>query len=261
MNGMHSIERNAVIARAADILFAFTVEEPELALGQIAKTVDLPPSTVRRLMTQLIDASLVEQDPATHKYSLSLRLARLGRVALSRLDLVQHASPVMQRLADEVGEAVFLGQLQKEGVVYLAVAHPPTAVRIAADAGDIRPAHTTSLGKVLLASLDEARLNAWLLTHALDSGTSRAHHDELTVRADLEQVRANGLAVNDREVSAEFVSVAAPVRNHLGATVAALAISAPAYRVAPERLRELADQVRTGAAQLTERLGGSSATA
>ncbi|WP_171042226.1 IclR family transcriptional regulator [Sinomonas gamaensis] len=246
-----------MIARAAAVLFAFSAEKPELTLGEIAKRAELPPSTVRRLLVQLIDAGLIDQDGSSRTYALSLRLAQLGAVALGSRDLVQRANPVMRALTSRVGEAVFLGQLSPQGVVYLAVTQPDTAVRISTRAGEVRPAHTTSMGKALLASLAANDVEAWVASHPLGSGTQFAHTDPQTLRSDLEGVRSRGYAVNNRESSAEFTSVAAPVRDHRGATVAALAISAPAYRIPRERIPELGAAVLEAARELTSRLGGA----
>ncbi|MDQ4489786.1 IclR family transcriptional regulator [Sinomonas sp. ASV486] len=257
LNETRSTERNAVIARAAGVLFAFSAAKSELTLGEIAKCAGLPPSTVRRLLVQLIDAGLIDQDGLSRTYSLSLRLAQLGAVALGSRDTVQLANPVMRALTSRVGEAVFLGQLSPQGVVYLAVTQPDSDVRISTRAGEVRPAHTTSMGKALLAALDPQELEVWLSTHALEPGTQFAHTDPEALKADLEGVRSRGYAVNNRESSAEFTSVAAPVRDHRGATVAALAISAPAYRIPQERVPELGRAVLEAAGELTRRLGGT----
>ncbi len=248
-----------MIARAADVLFAFSADRPHLSLGEIVKRASLPPSTVRRLLVQLTAAGLVEQDDSTRLYSLSLRLARLGAVALGSMDIVARAAPVMRELSAEANEAVLLGQLSAQGVVYLSVVQPASEVRISTQAGDIRPAHSTSIGKALLASLGQGELEAWLASHSLEEGTKNAPKTKDRLLADLEGARARGYAINDRESSSEFASVAAPVVDHEGRTVAALAISSPAYRVPPERIDELGRRVVAAAARLTGQLGGVTA--
>ncbi|WP_177212635.1 IclR family transcriptional regulator [Geodermatophilus ruber] len=243
-----------MIERASAVLFAFTVEQPELGLGEVARRTGLPASTVRRLLVQLTSVGLVEQDPETQRYSLSLRLAQLGSVALERVDVIRLARAAMQEVTDQVGEAAFLGQLTPHGVVYLAVTQPPVSVRVTTRVGDLRPAHTTAMGKVLLAALspEELRLR---LQEPLVASTNRSHVSLPDLLAELGEVRASGLATNFGEAHPEYSSVAAPVLDHRRQTVAALAISAPTYRVPEDALPRLSRAVVAAAAAVSQQLG------
>lgn len=251
---------SAVIERAAAVLFAFTVERPELALGEVARRAQLPASTVRRLLVQLTSVGLVEQDQGTHLYSLSLRLAQLGSVALERVDVIRLARAAMQEVTDQVGEAAFLGQLTPHGVVYLAVTQPPVAVRVTTRVGDLRPAHTTAMGKVLLAALPPEQLSGRLQAPLIAS-TNRSHISFADLLAELEDVRASGLATNFGEAHPEYTSVAAPVLDHNRQTVAALAISAPTYRVPEDGLPRFSRAVLAAAASVSHQLGAPLASA
>lgn len=250
-------ERSPVIERAASILFAFSIAEPELTLGELSKRTGLPPSTARRLLTQLIEANLVQQDPATQRYGLSLRLVQLSAVALQTEGMVSQSNPVLRELMEETGETAFLGQLGGQGVMYLAVVEPRTAVRISTHAGETRLAHVTSIGKALLAELSEAELDDWLATHPLDPIGPNVHTSADSLKADLAEIRQRGYAINYRESSPDFASVAAPVRDHHQRAVAAVAIAGPAYRTPVENLPGMGRTVMAAAQRISRQLGGS----
>lgn len=256
---MVSTERNGVIERAASVLFAFQVGKPKLTLGEVASGASLPPSTVRRLLVQLSAAGLVHQDQETGLYSLSLRFVQLAAVALETVDLVRLAQPIMRSLTESCQEAVFLGQLDPQGVVYLSVSQPSVPIRVSTRAGEVRPAHVTSMGKVLLAFLPEGELDSWIETHPLDAATERSVSTPEKLLGDLEWIRERGYAVNYQESSMEFVSVAAPVRDHTHKVVAALAISAPFYRIDTAQIPDLGQAVVRAANQVSSRLGALSA--
>lgn len=252
-----SAERSAVIERAASVLFSFGAGKPQLSLGEIAALASLPSSTVRRLLVQLAEAGLVRQNPATHLYSLSLRLVQLGAVALEAVDIVREAEPVLRGLAASVGEAALLGQLSPHGVVYLAVHQPQAGVRVSTRAGDIRPANASSVGKALLAAMNGAELQQWLQANNLAATTPNAVVTAESLMADLVGVRERGYAINNRESSLDYVSVAASVHDHKGDAPAAVAISAPAYRISADDIPRLGGAVIQAARDLSILLGGS----
>jgi DNA-binding IclR family transcriptional regulator len=257
LNDEHSTERSGVIERVAAVLAAFSVEMPRLSLGEAAERAQLSPSTTRRLLVQLTEAGLTRQDPETRAYSLGLKFVRLGAIALETADIVRTARSTMASLTEKFMEATFLGQLEPEGVVYLSVLQPPVAVRVSTRAGEVRPAHSTSIGKVLLAALSDTEMERWFASHELTPLTPASLATRQDLLANLEMVRELGYAQNYRESSSEFASVAAPVRDSEHRVIAALAISGPAYRIPRERIPELGAAVIEAANQITVEYGGN----
>lgn len=256
-NEERSIERSGVIERVTALLDAFDVQRPTLTLGEAAERAGLSSSTARRLLVQLAEAGLIRQDPETRRYSLGLKFVRYGSVALETADIVRIARPSMERLTEQFQEATFLGQLEPVGVVYLAVHQPSVPVRVSTRAGEIRPAHSTSIGKVLLAALDDDELDQWLANHELTSPSPETLSEPDALRADLTMVRERGYAVNYRESSRDFASAAAPVYDSRHRVVAALAISGPSYRIARDQLSELGEATIASAAEISRGFGAA----
>lgn len=244
-----------MIERVTALLDAFSIERPTLSLGEAAERAGLSSSTARRLLVQLSDSGLVQQHPETRMYSLGMKFVRLGSVALETSDIVRLARPTMESLTDELQEATFLGRLEPQGVVYLSVIQPSVRVRVSTRAGEIRPAHSTSMGKVLLSALDEDELARWLETHELASYSPETLTAADALRADLARVRERGYATNYRESSPDFASAAAPVYDGARRVIAALAVSGPAYRIERERIPELGEAAVAAAAEISRNNG------
>ncbi|MGW7416367.1 IclR family transcriptional regulator, partial [Streptomyces sp. NPDC054863] len=129
------------------------------------------------------------------------------------------------------------------------------AVRMVSAAGRKLPAHCTSVGKMLLASLPEDELHARIDGRELVGMTPHSVTDPDTLRAALSGIRVRGVAVEYRESNPDVSCVAAPVRDHTGQVVAALSVSVPMSRWSEQRELELAELATKGAADLSLRLG------
>jgi IclR family pca regulon transcriptional regulator len=115
---------------------------------------------------------------------------------------------------------------------------PSTAVMtLAVNVGGRMPAHATSMGKVLLASLPDAELEAYLQRAALERFLPRTVTDRDVLRAQLRDVRATGSAIVDQELEEGLVAVAAPVRARGGRVVGAINLSTHVARRGPEQVR------------------------
>ncbi len=248
-----------MIERVTAILDAFDINSPVLSLGEIADRAGLSSSTARRLLVQLTASGLMQQDAQTRQYSLGMKFVRLGSVALETADIVRIARPTMLELTDRIEEATFLGRLEPQGVVYLSVVQPSVSVRVSTRAGEIRPAHSTSMGKMLLSALSDAELDEWLRTHELAAHSSETLTDPDALRADLAVVRERGYATNHRESSPEFASAAAPVYDGERRVIAALAVSGPAYRISRERVATLGEAAVEAAVEISRNLGAPTA--
>jgi IclR family acetate operon transcriptional repressor len=161
----------------------------------------------------------------------------------------------MERLAADAGETANLGVLDGGRVVNLHKVLGPHPVRLHIDAVGGVPAHATALGKVLLADLPADELDRRLGSRPLVRLTSKTIGDRAVLRAELARVGQRGYAVDDEECSPGLRCVAAPVRDRLGAVVAAVSVSGPARRLPRQRLVGLGSAVRAAALAISRRLG------
>src|SRR5215212_2298172 len=208
------------LERALDILDAFTLATPELSLARLAERVDLPKSTVIRLVAILVDRGYLERVPETESFRIGVRAFEVGCVYIQSTSLEEQARPIMATLAQATGQTANLGILDRGELVHLAIEAPDRPVRYWATPGKREDPHYTGLGKVLLAALPEDRLAAHLGRQPLARRTPLSITDPAVLRDELDRVRAAGYAIDDEESNEGVRCIAAPIVDGTGVTVA-----------------------------------------
>lgn len=222
-------------------------------LVDLVERTGLPRPTALRLLEVLCRADVLRLEPQG-TYALGPRVVGWGQAFLDRIDLQRHASDLIEELVEISGETCFLGVLDQNTVLYIAAVHSPHAIRPAARIGSRMPLHSTGIGKALVAWASPER-RAALLAGPLERRTPNTITDLSALDEHLAQVRVRGYAVDEIENEEGVRCVAAPIRDHTGATVAALSVSAPAYRFSEDDLTRLAPDVLRIATGISERLG------
>ncbi|HHV58124.1 MAG TPA: IclR family transcriptional regulator [Firmicutes bacterium] len=249
-------EENLVqsVNRALAILEALQAAGEGLGVTEIGTRVGLHKSTVYRLLATLARHGYVEQDPATERYSLGLKLVELGTAVLERLELRDLARPYLKRLMEASQEVAHLVVLQDGEVVYIDKVECPGPVKMYSQLGRRAPAHATAVGKVLLAFLPKAQVDA-ILARGLPRLTPHTITDPERLRRELRLIRERGYALDNEENELGIRCVAGPIFNHTGQVVAAFSISGLALRLLPAKLEELGGLVRETSREISARLG------
>ncbi len=242
------------VERALQALAAFSVEQPELTVGEIARRLGVHKSTASRLLATLEAAGFVRQEERSGRYRLGLRLLAVAGVLLAQLDLRHIAQPVLHRLAEESQETANLAVWDPPDAVNVAQVASPQPIQYVGWVGRRTPAHASATGKALLA-FQPAAVIEQVLRAPLQRYTARTITDAALLRAELEQVRRRGYAVAHEELQAGLTAVAAPIREADGRVQAVLSLSAPTYRTPPARQREHARLVVQAAAEVSRLLG------
>jgi IclR family acetate operon transcriptional repressor len=224
-----------------------------MRLVDLVEASGLPRPTALRLLDVLCRAEVLRAD-ADGRYSLGPRVAAWGQSFLDRLDLRSQAVDLMEELVEISGETCFLGVVDRRQVLYLAAVNSPQPVRPAARPGFRNPLHCTGIGKVLLSGMTDAEILA-LLPAPLEARTTNTITDPEDVLAHVAVVRARGYANDEIENEEGVRCVAAPVRDHTGAVIAGISVSAPAYRFASADVHRLAPEVLRVTTELSRRLG------
>ncbi|MFE3521091.1 IclR family transcriptional regulator [Streptomyces sp. NPDC059161] len=244
------------VARAMDVLELFLESEGSLSAPDVTRRLQLPRTTVHELLTTLSARSYLAPVPEQPgRYRLGVRNYQLGSRYAEQLDLAAEGQQVAREVAETCGETVHVAILEDADVIYIAKVDSTHAVRMVSAAGRRLPAHCTSVGKMLLAALPEAELDARLAGRELVAMTAASITDPATLRTALAEIRAQGVAVEHQESNPDVSCVAAPVRDSAGRVVAALSVSVPMVRWSGQREAELAELAQKGAADLSVRLG------
>lgn len=245
------------VERALVLLEAFLGGESELAAGEISKKIALDPSTTFRMLVTLEAHGFVRQDATTGKYRLGVICLELGSQFLKNNDARRTALGVMQDLRDEFGETVHLGTLDGHDIVYLEKLQGLHAIGLMSSrVGGRTSAHSTAIGKVLLAFMPEGELAALVPNWKLERVTEGTITDWKAFRKELDRVRANGYAIDNQENEAGVKCIAIPILTHKG-VAAALSISGPVERmdehIKKHKLIETMEKARNG---VSKEIGG-----
>jgi DNA-binding IclR family transcriptional regulator len=244
-----------VIARATEVLRALEAEPGGLSLAKIAQRVELPRSTVHRIVTALEAESLVIPASPSGGYRLGPELARFAASAGG--ELRESVRPFIERLRQEADETVDLAVLNRERVFFVDQVAAPHRLQALSAVGVSLPAHCTAIGKALLAGLTDGQIER-LLPERLPAETSNTITDRAELLVDLERVRATGIAYDREELTIGISAVGAAIRD-AGSVVAALSVPVPTARFAGQEER-LAETLLRTCAEVSATLGANGHT-
>lgn len=195
------------------------------------------------------------------RYTIGLKTLILSHAALRRMGFRPFAEPVLYLLVEQTHLAANIGVLEGGRVLLVDRVESPDAVSGAVqlpkelrDIGIDLPAHTTGLGKVLLAGLDDAQLQAVLDDHGLKRVTARTIVSVPQLVAELENVRKHGYASVKDEHYADFWSIAAPIFGSDGRTRAAVSLTGSPEQPAWRNTETLANSLIEAARQISRNM-------
>ena len=197
------------LARGLDVITAFDDEHVAMTLSKVAARTGLSRATARRFLLTLAQLGYVRSDD--NRFSLTPQVLRLGTAYLSGLGLPQVAQPHIEDLSADVGESASVAVLDGTAIVYVARVSTRRIMTVGITVGTRFPAFATSMGRVLLANLQPARLDAYFRSADLRALTEMTKHDEPSLRSELHNVRSAGFAIVDQELEPGLKSVAAPI--------------------------------------------------
>lgn len=232
-----SPERDHVqsLSRGLTVLQAFNAERPAMTLADMSRATGLTRATARRLLHTLVTLGYVCADGRT--FELTPRVLDLGFAYVSSLQLPDIAQPFMEALSDRVHESVSASVLDGAQIVYVARVNTQRIMGISLAIGSRLPAAWTSMGRVLLAGLPDPHLDAFLDGLAATGPTTHSITDIEALRSEIHAVRNQGYALVDQELEEGIRSVAAPLRDRRGRTLAAINVGTHAARVTLKELR------------------------
>ncbi|RJG08830.1 IclR family transcriptional regulator [Pseudomonas cavernicola] len=223
------------LARGLVVIHAFQERKRHLTIAQISHRTEIPRAAVRRCLYTLMKLGYVTTDGRT--YSLLPKVLTLGHAYVSSTPLAVTAQPILDRLSEQLHEACSMATLEGDEILYIArSATPQRLISVDLSVGSRLPAYCTSMGRILLAALDDAALSDYLSHADLQVKTSRTVHTPEALRASIEEIRSQGWVVIDQELEVGLRSVAVPVRDSAGQVLAALNVGTHAGRVTRKEL-------------------------
>jgi IclR family acetate operon transcriptional repressor len=217
------------VDRAFGLLEVLADAGGELSLSHLAAESGLPLPTIHRLIRTLVDRGYVRQLPS-RRYALGPRLINLGESASGML--ANWARPWLSSLVDDLGETANLTMLDGDRVTYVAQVPSKHPMRLFTEVGRRVYLHSTGVGKVLLAQLDDHAVRTLINRAGMPAQTAQTITDPQAFLGEIARVRALGYAVDEGEQDVGVRCIAVAVTG--GPSAIALSVSGPTVRMTPE---------------------------
>ena len=243
------------ISRAFLILEEIARAREGIPLSELSKRVGLHNSTAFHLVKTMVSLGYIRQERDSKRYRIGRPLFGLAASALDEIEMVSHATPILEALSHESGESCHFAVRSGDGVMVVARTSGPSAFQLTNRVGVLRPAHCTALGKVILAALTPDQFERFLKRTDLKAYSPKTVTEPELIRRDIAEVRQNGIAFDDGEFDAEVRCIAVPVLDFSGQVLGAIGISGPIWRMSIQTLQSHSRIVRDAASQLSAEFG------
>lgn len=242
------------LERGLRLLCEFSRHERNLSAPELAKRLDVPRSTVFRLLTTLERMGFVERNEGGRDYKLGMAVLRLGFEYLASLELTEIGRPLLERLREDIQYSTCLVVRDTRSIVYVAKSTMPAPFVSSVNVGTRLPAHATVLGRVLLQDMTLPQLRELYPEEHLKVYSEATPKTVLDLFNMVQADRERGYVMEEGFFERGICTVAAPVRDHSGKVVAALGVTIPEPHIAANELDYMVAQVCMSAAELSRLL-------
>ncbi len=208
------------VENALDVLEALSEIDDDVRISQLSEKLAMNKTSVFRLLATFENRGYVEREERSGKYRLGLSAYEIGQKFLSRMGLLRHARPVVERLARGCNEAVYIAVRRRHEVLLLDMVDTTQKVKIVPLVGGRYPLETTAAGQVLLAFQEPPE------RHVTDTAMAMVNQ--------LARIQSRGFALDSGALGEGIASVAAPIFGGGGKLHGVLCVVGPEFRLSQE---------------------------
>jgi IclR family transcriptional regulator, KDG regulon repressor len=245
-----------VLDKTLDILELFKGPPNEYTLSEISRLTQINITTIRRIISNLVKRNYMFRDK-DGKYYLGSKFIKFSDAAISKMDILRHATPLLENLRFKVGESVVMTSwdgLECIVIYELGVDH---MLKTNVKHGKVYPLYCSANGKAILAAMTEDELNRCLKDMAIERFTAHTIMDLNELRKQLISIRKEGIAFELDEMYLGVSSAAAALMDHKDRVVGAIGVIGPSMRLTYEKMKETAPEIRECALKISSALGYS----
>ena len=241
----------ASLERGLGVMEILAAHPAGLTLTEMAEKAGLTRAGARRFLLTLTATGYATQ--FGRQFALSPRLLSLARTWLHGVPLWSFAEPFMRETAALLKESCSAAILSGEDVVYVARVQGPRIISLELNVGAHLPAYCTAMGRVLLAGLNAEDRDAFLARASIAPRTEKTITDKALLTEAIARAGRDGYAAVDEELEIGLRSIAVPLRDRTGTTVAAINVSTQSARfTVPEMEHEFLPLLKDTAARIED---------
>lgn len=223
-------KKDGTVGKALEILDLVAEFKRPVRFSELLAESEHPKATLYRLLQTLTNQGMLSYEAETQTYSMGLRLVRLAHSAWQSSSLAPIASDILDVLEKEVGETIHLAQMENGQVLFVDKRRSSVLFETLAQTGRIAPAHSTGVGKAILAFMSPERLERALKQQAFVPHTPSTHTNRESLVGEFEEIRAQGVAFDREEHEPGIISIAAPILLNNGRVVGSVSIATTTTR-------------------------------
>lgn len=245
---------NRTTQRAIDMLKLISKHPDGITLEEILIKLNLPKTSAYDIVVTLVHNGMVEmKKEARVKYYIGLTAYRIGMNYTNNIDINNIMDNMLKPFSKEIGKTVFYGIRSGDSIIYISKYEPENPIITTATIGSKNPVHCTSLGKAILAFMDESEREAIISSIKYERKTKNSimSADELYRKLDIYKKR--GYAFDERELEEHMQCVGAPIFNENKEVIGAISASS-LYRV-DEDYNKLGEKIAKKAKEISGLLG------
>jgi DNA-binding IclR family transcriptional regulator len=236
------------------ILERLSKSEELLRITDIHEQMGIPKTSVFMILSTLETMEYIEKVD-DNRYRLTMKLYNIGNEILAKYDIRGIARPFMEKLADKLRFTVHLAVLSSGNAVYIEKVNGPAFVQFGTKIGQTMPIHSSAVGKVLAAYVDEQSLDEIIQLNPLVRATENTITSPETFKKFLIHVRETGYAIEDEEGEIGVRCIGAPIFNRKGKVVAAISVTGVRNDLHSVQFQEIGSVVKEFGLLISEQLG------
>lgn len=243
------------VERALTILELLSEHNDGLGVTEISVKTNLHKSTVHRLLKALIAKDFVVQEEVNNLYKVSMKLYEMGSKKIVDIDILKASKPYTRDLMNKLNEIVHLVIRDNTDIIYIDKVEADNTIRMASRVGQRSPMYCTSVGKSMLAFMDNKEVKEVWDASEIIKLTQNTIISFNEFKEELIKIRQLGYAVDNEENELGVRCIGATIFNQKGEVEGAISISGPANRIPVDRVEYIAMEVKKCADLISKDLG------
>ncbi|GIP37575.1 IclR family transcriptional regulator [Paenibacillus sp. J31TS4] len=237
--------------RVLDILELFGGAAESYTLTEIAKLLEMPPSSTYQILRNLLIRGYLETDKSEKSFRLGYKLFEIRARYMKGTSLAAEFYRVTDKVVEDLNETVFLGIKGGDRLIYVAEKQISQPLRFGSHLGTSLPLYATASGKILLCNYTDEEIRAMYPSGILETFTPNTLSSVDRLLEQLREVRETGLGYNYGETVDGVQCIGGPIYDAEGRIVASISISIPVIRVTPAIWEKAEHWVQTTCRELS----------
>ncbi|MGJ8611405.1 MAG: IclR family transcriptional regulator [Yoonia sp.] len=245
-------QSDGTVGKAIDVLDQVASFGRPVRFAELQDGSPYPKATLYRFVQTLTSTGMLAFDPDRGTYAPGVRLVRLAHAAWRTASLAPIAAAHIDQLSADVGETVHLAQLDAAQVIYVDKRNAADPVQMYSQSGKVGPAYCTGVGKAMMAYLPDDTLADVLGQQSYHRFTDTTHITAKSLRAELNDIRANGYGFDREEHEPGIICVAVPILTDTHRVLGALSVTSTTTRTNLAGLEALVPRIQKTATAISK---------